>query len=337
MAHTTHRLRTRLFLFYLVSLIVLAIFFYAAVHIYMVPYNTELFFGLLFILAIIGFFLIRRITGSLANLTEQIQLISSHNLDRHIIGIKSKDEIGELSKSFNELLERLSQAFKREQQFIADVAHEMKTPLATQRSAIEVTLAKERTKEGYKTALEEALRENNHLSSTLKNVLDLAWSETPIEQKNAVQINLSELMEELYDIAVKISIQTKISVDKSIQGGIFIVGFKDKLARALINVIDNAVKYTPSEGHIFIELVKVYNKAVITIKDTGQGINEEEIPHIFDRFYRGSSTDKVFGSGLGLAITKSVIMLHHGHIKVESTVGKGTAFTLTLPIKSTSS
>jgi two-component system phosphate regulon sensor histidine kinase PhoR len=208
----------------------------------------------------------------------------------------------------------------------------MKTPLAIQRSAIEIVLSRERTRDEYRQALEEALQENNHLSSTLKNILDLAWSETPDEQKNTIKINLTELVEELCDISVKMGLQKNLEVKKSVQNDIYIFGFKDKLARAILNIIDNAIKYTPSNGKLFIELSKIHTKAVLNIIDNGHGIKEQDMPRIFDRFYRGSATDKIFGSGLGLAITKSIISLHKGFIKVDSKVGKGTTFTINLPI-----
>lgn len=311
MVRNSNSLRTRLLVLYLASLIILAVFFYGAVHIYMIPYNTELFFILICVLAIIGFFTIRTITSSLASLSHQIRHISSKNLSSHIKGIKSKDEIGEVARSFNELLDRLDEAFKRERQFIADVAHELKTPLATLRSSIEVALTKERTKEEYRKAFKDALQETNHLTSTLKNILDLAWSETPSEQKNVSKVDLSELMHELCEISQKMAAGKNIKVRERITDNIYTLGFKDKLARALLNIVDNALNYT-YEGTITLGLKLINHKALITISDTGQGIAEADLPYIFDRFYRGNKTDKVFGSGLGLAISKSVITLHKG-------------------------
>ncbi len=332
MNHPSNNLRTRLFSWYLVSLIILAIFFYAAVHIFMLPYSSELFFVLLFILAVAGFFTVKNITSSLTNLSEQMRLISSHNLDKHIKGIHSNDEIGELAKSFNEVLDRLNDAFKREQQFIADVAHELKTPLSTQRSGLEITLSKNRGVREYKAAIDEALQENNQISSTLNNVLDLAWSETPYELKQMEKLNLSELMDELKDIALKMAIQKHITVDRSIKKNIYITSIKDKLARAILNIIDNAIKYTPPDGTVSISLGKKNDKGMIVIADTGVGIMEQDIPHISDRFYRGSKTEKILGSGLGLAISKSIILSHRGEIKIKSIVGKGSTFTILLPL-----
>lgn len=325
-------LRTKLFLWYIGSLTLLTVFFFLVVHFLALPYGTDVFFIIFFILAFIGFIIIYKITSSLTYLSSRMKLISRKNLEERITGVKGEDEISELAHTFNNLLDRLNDAFKREQQFIADVAHELKTPLSTLRGSLEIALSKDRSKEEYTTVLEESLKDINHITSTLKNVLDLAWSETPNEQKKADKFNVSELIHELSEISQKMALKKQITIKDSIQRDIFISGFKDKLARAILNLIDNAIKYTPDKGTVQLELAKHYNKVVLTIKDNGVGISNQDIPHIFDRFYRGSATDKVFGSGLGLAIAKSIVNLHHGSIEVESAAGKGTTFIITFHI-----
>lgn len=324
-------LRARLIFGYVGSIAFFTLFFYIAVHNFALPHSDHIYIVLFAIFTIVGIVLIYRLTKSITYLSSRIRHISRKNLDERITDINSEDEIGELAASFNSLLDNLNDAFKREQQFIGDVAHELKTPLATQRSSLEVTLSKDRTKEDYRKALEAALDENNHISSTLKNVLDLAWSETHEEKKNSTLFDLSELMEELSDITEKLAQSKNITVETSIHKDILVDGFKDKLARALLNIIDNAVKYT-HKGRISIKLRKTHNRSFLAISDTGQGIEAEELNKIFTRFYRGSKTDKILGSGLGLAITKSVITLHNGHINVESKLNKGTTFTVILPL-----
>ena len=326
-------LKSRLFVWYIVSLLFMALFVILIVHVLALK-NGSVFLTLLFLtLAVFGFTIIYKITKSLTYLSSRMKMISSKNLDERILDIQTKDEIGELAHSFNELLDRLHDAFKREQQFIADVAHELKTPLATLRSTIEVALQQKRESVDYQKALKEALSETHQLSSTLKNVLDLAWSETPSEQKNAKPFNLTLLMEELLETAQKMAIDKEITVSGKIEKGIKLYGFKDKLGRAVLNMIDNAVKYTPNLGSIEMTLKKEKVKALVKIHDTGLGIPERDLPRIFDRFYRGASTDKIFGSGLGLAISKAIVMSHHGEIKVKSEVSKGTTFTIILPLK----
>lgn len=333
-------IKSRLFLWYTGSLLFLIGYFLLFIHYYNVQYGFPILVVLFLILTIAQFVVVYKITSSISYLSSRIKQISSKNLEARVEGIEGENEMGELAISFNNLLERLNEAFKRDQQFIADVAHELKTPLATQISSFEVTLSKPRDKEEYKKTVKGALVETQQLSSTLKNVLDLAWSETPNDQIDKTEFNLSELVDDLYKIAQKLAIKKRVQVKLSTVKDISVFGFKDKLARALLNIIENAIKYSSVEGKIEIVLEIIPNEAssryrdkvLISVIDNGQGILEEEIPRIFNRFYRGSKTDKVFGSGLGLAIAKSIITLHQGEIKVKSSKGKGSTFVIVLPI-----
>jgi len=329
----TSSLRKRLFLWYVGSLFLLGIFIILAIHVFSLQ-NGIYFVILLFMtLALLGFTIIYKITKSLTYLSSKMKMISSKNLDERVLGMDSPDEIGELAQTFNELLNRLHGAFSREQQFIADVAHELKTPLATIRSTLEVTLSRKRTVTEYEQSIKEAITETHNISSTLKNVLDLAWSKTPQEQKNSKSFNLSKLMEELLDTVQKMGTEKKLSIIGSIDNHIIIEGFQEKLGRALLNVMDNAIKYVPTLGKIEINLKKEKHHAVISIKDNGVGISADDLPHIFDRFYRGSVTNKIFGSGLGLAIAKAIVASHKGEIKVKSKVASGTTFIIVLPLR----
>lgn len=180
----------------------------------------------------------------------------------------------------------------------------------------------------------EALIDARRQSKTLNNILDLAWSESNSSHDDKKEKNLSQLLEELQDIVIKLAKPKEIRVEKTIEKNVLVAsaGTKDKLARALLNILENAVKYTPRKGRIQILLNKEHNHAKIQVSDTGIGITEKDLPHIFERFYRGSSTDKTLGTGLGLAITQSIIQSHQGKIQVKSNPGKGTTVIIVLPI-----
>lgn len=323
-------LKTKLLIWYIGSLVLVAIFFYLFVHILALPHATHAFEILLVILGIVGYFILSNIIKSLTYLSSEMKQITSENLDRKVKTIKGNDELANLGKSFNNLLDRLNESFTREQLFIGDVAHELKTPLATLRSTLEVARNKKRSGEEYETVLDQAINETSHLSSTLTNVLDLAWTESTQDMNTAKKCNLSELMRELSDIAEKLALHKKLHIETLIPDGIFILGYKDKLARAILNIIDNAIKYT-NEGKITVTMKIIKDKIFIVINDTGMGIKEKDIPRIFDRFYRTDSAEMITGSGLGLAIAKSIITLHKGTIEVESFHNKGTTFIIALP------
>ncbi len=280
-----------------------------------------------------GCFLAKRALGPISQMSEELTKISSENLSKRIVNPRTGDELEELSETFNSLLDRLGFAFKRERQFIADVAHELKTPLSTLQSSVEITLSKKRSNAEYRREFTESLVDINRIASTLKNILDLAWSDADNAVISGERFNLSQEVAELRDIAAKMALAKKITVNGEITGGIFIIGKRDKLGQALLNIIDNAVKYTPEQGVITLSLSGQENNAVIEIKDTGQGIAKEDLPHIFDRFYRGGKTARTLGSGLGLAIAQAAITSHNGNIKVASKMGHGSTFTVDLPIK----
>lgn len=276
-----------------------------------------------------GHLLARKVTSPITNFSEKLKKLSSENLEERIQNPKTSDELEELADSFNNLLDRISESFKRERQFIGDVAHELKTPLSILQGNVELALSKNRPKEEYQKVLKETQIDTNKISTTLKNILDLAWSES--DNFKAEKINLSKLLEELKELAVKMALQKQITVVGSIAQKIIVSGKSDKLSKALLNIIDNAIKYTPVHGTITISLAKNQSAALIKIKDTGIGIAKKDLPLIFERFYRGSKTDKTIGAGLGLAIARAIITSHRGNINIESTVGRGTTVIIHLP------
>lgn len=287
------------------------------------------------ILSVFGGYIVAR--GALQPIvlfSERLKRIESDNLNQKIPDPKTGDEIEELTAAFNLLLERLNKSFEREQQFIGDIAHELKTPLSVLKNTIEVTLSKKRPDSEYKNTITDILIDINKLSSTINDVLDLAWTKSA--DKNIVfeKINLSDLMKEMEELLQKLSTNKRIQIKVNITGGIFINGHHQKLYRALYNLIDNAVKYTPQSGEIKLTLSKENNHASVDISNTGPGIKREDLPLIFNRFYRGNKSAKVFGSGLGLAICKSIIEAHGGTISINSIINKKTAVKITFPLLS---
>lgn len=295
-------------------------------------------FTLLLLPAILGGrVLAAKIMHPVSQISNKMEAITSEHLEERIDNPKSSDEIEKLVIAFNKLLDRLQESFQRERQFIGDVAHELKTPVATLRSGIELTLLKERTNQEYKQALEETLIDADRLSTIIKNILDLAWLEADNANLGENHFDLSHTFHELKEIAVKLAAQKHLAIKGNIAPDIIISGTENKITRAILNVIDNAVKYTPDNASVSISLYQEKKQAIVVIKDTGIGIPEKDLPHIFERFYRGSKTAKTLGSGLGLAIAQGIIRAHHGNIKVLSRAGKGTTVTIHLPLVKTNS
>jgi len=294
---------------------------------------------LVFVLAILifpailgGHLVAGRIMRPISMISEKMVEISSEHLDERVNNPRSGDEIEKLIVTFNSLLDRLRESFQRERQFIGDVAHELKTPIATLKSCIELTLSKTRTNKEYKQSFGETIIDVNRLSTTIKNILDLAWLGADSGTHLDNHFDLSAVLSDLFEIAVKLGARKHIVIKTEIEQAIVVNGAEDKVARAILNVIDNAIKFTPSGKSVTISLRKKGDEAVLQIKDTGIGIPKKDLPHIFERFYRGSKVAKTIGSGLGLAIAKGIIVAHHGSLAVTSEVGRGTTVTIFLPL-----
>lgn len=282
--------------------------------------------------AILGsYFLAKTALRPINNISRELKAITDKNLNTQV-KVPSSEELAELAQGFNDLLKRLHDAFHRERQFIGDVAHELKTPIATLQGGIEVALSKNRDVWEYKKTLNEALIDIERLSKTVKNILDLAWTGADSLDLNRSAFDLSEVIREILEIASKLASQKRIVINGNIRSKIFIAGQKEKIFRAVLNIIDNAVKYTHKEGSISFSLYKKKHTAVIEIKDNGIGISQKDIGHIFKRFYRGIKTENTSGSGLGLAIAKNIINAHGGSIKIKSKIGLGTCVVIRMPL-----
>ncbi len=326
-------LQFRLYVWYFGSLILLSVYFYIIVHILMLPHSTHIFLLLLALMAMTGFLVIYRITQAINSLTKQIRTVTSNELNKRIQYVNGGEELNILADSFNHVLNNVDNAFRREKQFISDLAHELKTPLAIQQTSFEVVLSKPRSVDEYKKIIKQALIENKRLSNTLQHVLELAWTESGEGVHTMQPISLSDLIEEIADISQKLVQKKHLKLRINIAKHIVVSAKRDKLAQAILHIIENAVNYT-KEGSISMRLFENNNAAVVEIQDTGVGIEQDEIQHIFQRFYRGERTKNVQGTGLGLAIAHSIIRLHGGTLRLLNSSTSGSTFEIRLPYSS---
>ncbi|EKE06302.1 MAG: Sensor protein [uncultured bacterium] len=292
-----------------------------------------IFFALFILPTILGARLLAlKILKPISVIADRMDDITSVNLNERLETSKTNDVIEKLTTTFNNLLDRLEQSFTRERQFIGDVAHELKTPIATLKSGIEVVLSKERQKQEYQNALTETLIDTDRLSLLVGNIMDLAWIGANKNTTNYEKFSLSDALKELKEISIKLATKKQIRIKSSIFPNIEMVGDESKIIRAILNIVDNAIKYTKNKGIVSVSLRKRKNKVVVTVSDNGIGISATDLDYIFERFYRGSKTAKTVGSGLGLAIASGIIKAYNGDIKIESQIGKGTIVKITLPL-----
>ena len=281
-----------------------------------------------------GLFLAERALKPVQQITKTAQNIEGSDLSQRI-DVKTDDELGRLASTLNEMIGRLEESFNRQRQFTADASHELRTPLAIMQAEATLALSKERSPDDYRKSLETISQESDYMSSVIGKLLFLARSDAGKEQLSFEDVELKGLITGLASNIEALAQDKGIKFVVDAKEELTVNGDKVKLRQLFINILENAVRYTPIAGQISVSLVQKDANAVVAIADTGIGIPPEHLPHIFERFYR---VDKARaradgGVGLGLAIAKIIAESHKGNIEVESELGKGTTFTISLPLK----
>jgi heavy metal sensor kinase len=290
--------------------------------------------GVIVLAGLGGLFLAERALKPVQQITKTAQNIEGSDLSQRI-DVKTDDELGRLASTLNEMIGRLEESFNRQRQFTADASHELRTPLAIMQAEATLALSKERSPDDYRKSLETISQESDYMSSVIGKLLFLARSDAGKEQLSFEDVELKGLITGLASNIEALAQDKGIKFVVDAKEELTVNGDKVKLRQLFINILENAVRYTPIAGQISVSLVQKDANAVVAIADTGIGIPPEHLPHIFERFYR---VDKARaradgGVGLGLAIAKIIAESHKGKIEVESELGKGTTFTISLPLK----
>ena len=240
---------------------------------------------------------------------------------------KADDEVGYLALSFNQTLERLESLFTSQQRFIADVSHELRTPLTVIKGNVDLMRRIKSTDDDILNGMDDEVGRLNRLVGGL---LMLAQAESGKLALNFAPVELDLLLTEVFT-EIRVLAGNKVKVHLNEIDQVIVRGDRDRLKQVLLNLIANAIQYTPAGGEVFLSLSKLVNQGRLIVRDTGAGIPAEDLPHIFDRFYRAEKSrtrSKSSGFGLGLSIAKWIIEQHGGQIKVESKDGQGTTFVI---------
>jgi heavy metal sensor kinase len=283
-----------------------------------------------------GIFLADRTLKPVDQIAETARGIGESDLSRRI-DIRTDDELGRLASTLNGMIGRLEEAFKKERQFVADASHELRTPLAIIQAESSLALEKARSQEEYQHSLELVSQEVNFMSEIVGKMLLLARSDSGAEPLDFEDVKLRPLLAELAQ-DLDLLVQDKgLKLELGPMDELKVRGDRVKLKQLFLNILDNAVRYTPSGGAITASLTRRDSSAVASVTDTGIGIPAEHLPFIFDRFYRvdKARTSSDGGTGLGLSIALSVAKMHGGGIEVESEPDKGTTFRIVLPLTGT--
>lgn len=244
---------------------------------------------------------------------------------------QTKDEIRRLVDTFNQMLEELDKSFSSQQQIVQDISHELRTPLTILKGEMELALKKMRSSHEYEITLRSSLEEINKINRIVENLLMLARFDSHQVKLSFQPIALGELIAGIMQDVRVLSDQKGLHVTVSAGPGISVEGDEMHVRRAILNIVDNAIKYTPQEGTISVVVKEDTSHAIVTISDTGVGIASENLSFIFDRFYRVDASRSSKGFGLGLSIAQAIVEAHRGTVTVASQPGQGTTFTILFP------
>ena len=289
-----------------------------------------LFFG------VIAWFTLGQTLKPLKAITETAEQINrADDLSRRIpYSGEENDEIGNLVGSFNQTLERLEALFTSQQRLLADVSHELRTPLTVIKGNVDLMRRMKILDDESLTSIDQ---EAGRLTRLVGGLLMLAQAESGRLTLNMKLVELDMLLTEVFQ-EMSILAGSKLHVHLNDIDQAFVNGDRDRLKQVLINLAANAIQYTPQGGDVFMSLEKIGEQARIIVRDTGPGIPAEDLPHIFERFYRAEKSrtrGKTTGFGLGLSIANWIVEHHGGRIEVDSKEGKGTSFAIWLPVLNT--
>ena len=244
------------------------------------------------------------------------------------------DEIGRLALAFDGMLDRLEASFLRERRFTADASHELRTPLAALKGGFEVTLSRPRSAEEYETALRSMKIQVDRLVSLSADLLLLARTGQSALKEDEGGVELDLLLDTCAEGLGDLFASRRLSLARDFEAGIVAIGSRDHIARLLMNLLENAGKYADEGGSIGLSLRRDGDKALVTVRNTGPGIGEGDLAHVFEPFYRsdGARSRRTGGAGLGLAIAREIAEAHGGSLSLASVEGVETVATLSLPI-----
>jgi heavy metal sensor kinase len=290
--------------------------------------------------AVGGYWMSRRALAPVDEITRSARNIEAHDLSRRLAVPRSGDELSRLVGTLNEMLGRLETAFQRITQFTADASHELRTPVSVIRTSAELALEKRRSEAEYRETLALILSETEKVSELIEQLLELARADSGFVELPLTRTDVSQPLRDACRQASLLAQSKQIAFRQNIpEDSIWVAGESSSLEKLFLIVLDNAVKYTQNGGEIDVCLKSSPQFASVEIRDTGIGIAPEDIPRVFDRFYR---VDRVRsresgGTGLGLAIGRWIAQAHRGDIRVQSELSKGSTFEIRLPLWSAES
>jgi heavy metal sensor kinase len=271
--------------------------------------------------------------------TQAAETIGISGLNQRLPLNGTGDELDRLSITFNDMFARLEKAIGEMKQFTASISHELRTPLTALRGEAEVMLLQPHSLEEYRRMLASQLEEYDRLARLINRLLTLARADAGDIPMHPTPVDLSQLAQYLVEQLEVVASSKQVLLSIESNEPVHVEADHDWLETVILNLLDNAIKYTPEGGRVIVRVGNRGIERMLEIRDTGIGIPPNALPHIFERFYRAdpSRAGGREGAGLGLSLVQWIIEQHHGRIEVISEPGKGSCFTVWLPAKNPNS
>lgn len=281
-----------------------------------------------------GYFLMRRVLAPVDAITIQAEQISSINLSERLPMLDTGDELERLTLALNRIMGRLDEAFQHISRFSADVSHELRTPLTILRGELETAAQYESLAPELMDLIGSALEETERLRTITEQLLAISRLDAGEVPMQMTRLDLGQLATSTAEQMRLLAEEKSITFGFDSGAGVEVVGDPSRLQQLVVNLLDNAIRYTGEGGHISVSATRRGDWAILAVADNGAGIPSEDLPHVFERFYRADKARTRYsgGSGLGLSIVKAICTAHRGEIEISSTEGIGTRVTVLLPL-----
>ncbi len=275
-----------------------------------------------------SYFGARAVLSVVDAMTSEARRIATDRLDRRLPVVNPRDELGRLALTLNEALGRIERSVESARRFTADAAHELRTPVAAVRALGEVALGGERDAATYRATIEDMLDELRRLADLVDRLLMLARADAEQLPVERLPVALDQVARHVVELFRPLADERGIAMRSAVEAGCTLDGDGTLLESALSNLVDNALNATGRGGTVFVAVSRVDGGLEVAVLDSGRGIAPDQLPHVFERFFRGSDRRACGGAGLGLALTRWIAEVHGGSIRCSSVVGRGTCFAL---------
>jgi heavy metal sensor kinase len=287
---------------------------------------------LLVLAAAIGWFMARRALSGVEAITKTARLISRDALEERVPVKTHGDEIDQLATTFNSMLDRIETLITGMKEMSDNIAHDLKSPVTRIRGIAEITLSTGKSLPEYKSMAASIVEESDRLLGMINTMLAISKMEAGVGELKKAEIDLAMVTGEACELFYPLCEDKKVELTCHLPPHLIFNGDVSKIQRMISNLIDNAIKYTPSGGKVTVSLEGNDRSGIkLRVEDTGVGIGEKDLPHIFERFYRCDQSRSEEGTGLGLSLARTIARAHGGDIGAESIPGQGSTFTVTFP------